>query len=80
MKFKQEITKRFFKEAKELQDKLANSKKTIDYKEYLEFKEWFINEAKLLYKGFSDRLILRLWEEFQDNYGLDLQQESKNGK
>ena len=80
MKFKQEITEKFFKEAKELQDKLAKNNKTIDYKEYLELKEWFINEAKLLFRGFSDRLILKLWEEFQKKYSLPLQQKTKNGK
>ena len=80
MRFKQEITDKFFKEAKELQDKLAKNNKTIDYKEYLELKEWFINEAKLLFRGFSDKLILVIWEAFQKKYGLPLQQKTKNGK
>ena len=80
MKFKQEITERFFKEAKELQDKLAKENKTIDYKEYLRFKEWFIGEARLLYKGFSNKLILIMWESFQKKYGLKLKQKTENGK
>lgn len=80
MRFKQEITDKFFKEAKELQDKLAKNNKTIDYKEYLELKEWFINEAKLLFRGFSDKLILVIWEAFQKKHGLPLQQKTENGK
>ena len=78
MKYKELKKKEFFKDAVDYQNKLKLTDKTIDYSEYIIFKEWFIEEAKLLFKAFSDRLILKLWDEFQESYGLNLTKKTKN--